>query len=75
MPEQESHQKSLRLGRFDESGFCYFLTTVTKKRRPIFLEKGLGLIFVGAPSLRLRSGQAWCDNLFFFSFPTLQNLR
>jgi REP-associated tyrosine transposase len=38
MPEQISHQESLRRGRFDESGFYYFLTTVTKKRRPIFLE-------------------------------------
>ncbi|MCI0481113.1 MAG: transposase, partial [Candidatus Dadabacteria bacterium] len=38
MLEQKSHQKSLRRGRFDESGFYYFLTTVTKKRRPIFLE-------------------------------------
>jgi REP element-mobilizing transposase RayT len=44
MPEQKSHQKSLRLGRFDESGFYYFLATVTKNRKPIFLERAAAQI-------------------------------
>lgn len=40
----KSHQKSLRSGRIDESGFYYFLTTITKNRSPLFLNNNTGRI-------------------------------
>ena len=48
MPKGESHQKSLRRGRYDESGFYYFLTTVTQNRRPIFLEHATAQIVLNS---------------------------
>lgn len=54
MTKQKTHQESLRRGRFDESGLYYFLTTLTKNRRPIFLEGSIAQIVLN--SLRWLDG-------------------
>lgn len=46
--EIEPHQKSLRHGRYDESGLYYFLTTVTKNRRKIFIEPAAAEIVINS---------------------------
>jgi REP element-mobilizing transposase RayT len=42
------HQKDLRKGRYEEKGFYYFITTITKEREKLFLHPGTATIVMDA---------------------------
>ncbi len=54
MPEIEPRHKSLRQGRYNGLGFYYFLTTVTKDRKPLFVEH--------APAMIVLNSLKWLDH-------------
>lgn len=46
LTNREAHQRNLRKGRFSQSGYCYFITTGTKKRVPVFADPAAAKIIM-----------------------------
>jgi putative transposase len=65
--ETPPHSKNLRVGRYSEEGQIYLLTTVTWKRRPLFLDVALGRIVVQA--MRFQENENRIESLAFVLMP------